>query len=253
MGKRTYQAVLQQYQGQILPANHWSVRLAKKVVARLLPHSGLPEARDGGEWEVNVIQSDDVNAFVIPGGKVFVFTGILPICEDEQGLAAVLGHEIAHNIAHHSAENLSRVSFLLPFAWAAAYFLDVSGQLTFWVLDLAYNRPGSRKQESEADLLGLMMMSRACYDPQAALSMWRKMELVEKQMGGSVPGFLSTHPTNKRRIEDIGKWLPRAEESRDENGCGATGQWAEGFKSALPSQLGSRMGPGTTGLDNDWF
>lgn len=83
----------------------------------------------------------------VPRGKVFVFSGLLPICNGEDGLAAVLGHEIAHNIAHHAAENYSRISLLLPVAYIVSFVYDVSGNLTFTILDYAYNKPGSRRQE----------------------------------------------------------------------------------------------------------
>lgn len=80
-------------------------------------------------------------------GKVFVFSGLLPICNSEDGLATVLGHEIAHNVVHHAAENYSRLSLILPIAWLGSFILDVSGQLSFALLNYAYNKPGSRKQE----------------------------------------------------------------------------------------------------------
>ena len=170
LGKQQYEEVLRQYKGSILPASRPEVRMVKKVLDRLVPNSGVE-----GDWEVFVVQSEEANAFVIPGGKVFVMSGILPICEGEGGLAAVLGHEIAHNVAHHSAENVSRVSVLLPIAWLAGFLLDVSGNLPFFVLDLALNRPGSRKQETEADFIGLSM----------ALSLWVRLLLIEGSDGCS--------------------------------------------------------------------
>lgn len=119
--------------------------MVQRVLDRLLPHSGLP---DDGSWEVHVIESEEKNAFVIPGGKVFVFSGILPICQGEQGLAAVLGHEIAHNVAHHAAEKMSGYAVLLPVAIVASVLLGVGDYgLSRMFVDLAFLRPGGRKQE----------------------------------------------------------------------------------------------------------
>jgi len=115
---------------------------------RLIPHSGLPA--ETNNWEVHVIKDEQKNAFVIPGGKVFVFSGILDVCQGEPGLAAVLGHEIAHNVAHHSAERMSSYVVLMPIAMVGSFLLgigDVGDVFTRMVVDLAFMRPGSRKQE----------------------------------------------------------------------------------------------------------
>ncbi|KAL9117763.1 MAG: hypothetical protein Q9187_005699, partial [Circinaria calcarea] len=189
MGEQQYQQIINEFRGRILPEWHPHVKLVRRVLERLIPASGL----EGQEWEVNVIDDKaQLNAFVIPGGKVFVFSGLLPICNGEDGLATVLGHEIAHNVVHHAAENYSRLSLILPIAWLGSFIFDVSGQLSFALLDYAYNRPGSRKQESEADYIGLMMMAQSCYDPEAAVELWRRMEQAEQI---AIPQFLSTHPS----------------------------------------------------------
>lgn len=128
--------------------------MVQRVLDRLLPHSGLGTEDD--QWEVHVIQDPQKNAFVIPGGKVFVFSGILDVCEGEGGLAAVLGHEIAHNVAHHAAERLSAVAVLLPIAIIGGLLLGFSDfGASQMIVDLAFLRPGGRKQESEADYIGL--------------------------------------------------------------------------------------------------
>lgn len=139
---------MQEYRGKILPPQHPHHRLVKKVLDRLIPHSGLPA--DQNDWEVHVIQDEMKNAFVIPGGKVFVFSGILDVCQGENGLAAVLGHEIAHNVAHHSAERMSSYAALLPIAILATLALglgDIGNVLSRTIVDLTFLRPGSRKQE----------------------------------------------------------------------------------------------------------
>ena len=144
MGKAQYGQIMQQFRGAILPDHHPHSKFVHKVLNRLIPSSGL----ENEAWEAHVIDApNEMNAFVIPGGKVFVFSGLLDICKNEDGLATVLGHEIAHNVAHHAAENYSRVSIILPLTWLLSFLFDASGQLTYMVLDYAYSRPGSRKQE----------------------------------------------------------------------------------------------------------
>jgi len=116
-GRQLYQEVMQQYGGQMLPAWHPKSMMVQKVLDRLIPHSGLGTEKNS--WEVHVIADEQKNAFVIPGGKVFVFSGILDVCQGEDGLAAVLGHEIAHNVAHHAAEKMSQSGIIMLFAVAA--------------------------------------------------------------------------------------------------------------------------------------
>ncbi|MCJ1438896.1 hypothetical protein MMC27_008286 [Xylographa pallens] len=216
MGKQQYEQVLQEFQRQLLPRWHPQTMMVHRVLERLIPASGL----EGQAWEVHVIDDEEqMNAFVIPGGKVFVFSGLLPICDGEDGLATVLGHEIAHNVAHHAAENYSRLSLVLPLAYLVSFIYDVSGNLTFTLLDYAYNKPGSRKQESEADYIGLMMMAQSLFDPGAAVELWQRMEKANQV---AIPQFLSTHPSNHNRIAKIQEWLPKArmlaEKSKDEHG-----------------------------------
>jgi predicted Zn-dependent protease len=140
-----------------------------------------------------------VNAFVLPGGKVFVYTGILPIAQTDDGLAAILGHEIAHNVARHSAESMSRnFAILLPIR-LAMIVLDTTGTTLGFgrvLMDIAMGlgvvRPASRKQEVEADYIGLMIMAKACYDPRAAVGVWQRMETADRDASSE---WLSTHPS----------------------------------------------------------
>ncbi|MCJ1352671.1 MAG: hypothetical protein MMC33_002655 [Icmadophila ericetorum] len=234
MGEAQYQQTMQQFQGAILPDHHPYSKLVRKVLDRLIPASGL----ENEAWEVHVINApNEMNAFVVPGGKVFVFSGLLGICETEEGLATVLGHEIAHNVAHHAAENYSRISIVLPLAWLASYMFDFSGQLAYMVLDYAYSKPGSRRQESEADRIGLMMMAQSCYNPEEAVHLWQRMEKAEKV---KIPQFLSTHPSSHNRIGQIKAWLPEAEQKRADSECGRTIEYANGFRQAMGIEDESR-------------
>jgi predicted Zn-dependent protease len=196
MGEQMYHEVLNQYRGRILAQNHPDVVLVKRVLARLLeglakleagsetdqsPHDaavsaggaggGWREGLDG--WEVNVVHGEEANAFVLPGNKVFVFTGILPLMKDDSGVASVLSHEIAHNIAHHSAERISSTVVLYyPLYAIVSIALFMSGAdlgitnfLLRTVLDVGLEKPGSRRQESEADFIGLSMVSMGLEKP----------------------------------------------------------------------------------------
>jgi len=193
---------------------------------------------DDLDWEVFVIADDSIkNAFVIPGGKVFVFSGILPICGDDDGLAAVMSHEIAHTVAHHFGERMSSSFLVFAVLILAGITIgdpDSVSRMGNILFDLVYLRPGSRKQESEADYIGLMMMAQACYRPEKAVDLWKNMEEAEKV---AVPQFLSTHPSNVKRIEDIQKWLPEARSFLERSGCsGGTMEYAEEFMKAYDYQ-----------------
>ncbi|KAL3424239.1 peptidase family M48 [Phlyctema vagabunda] len=219
-------------QNALLPASDRRSRAVARVMERLITASGL----DHVDWEVHVIHSPEKNAFVIPGGKVFVYSGILPVCRNDDGLAAVLGHEIAHNLAQHQAENLSSFVLLTPLRWVL-YSLDAAGItmglgriLGEFALDLGIMRPGSRKQESEADYIGLMMMAKACYDPEAAIGLWQRMEQQDDQAG---PEWLSTHPTNLNRADQIRGWLAKARLERNDGECGPTISHHQHFQSIM--------------------
>lgn len=148
---------------------------------------------------VGLIARAEANAFVVPGGKVFVYTGILPIAKTDDGLAAILGHEIAHNVARHSAEAMSQnlifvapLRILMTFLDYAGYTAGLGRMIGEAVMGLGVVRPASRKQESEADYIGLMIMAKACYNPEAAVEVWQRMEKATKEQ---IPEWLSTHPS----------------------------------------------------------
>jgi len=139
--------LIEEYKGKLLPPHDPKVRMVQRVLDRLIPHSGLTE--ENNHWEVHVIDEDTKNAFVVPGGKVFVFSGILDVCRGDDGLAAVLGHEIAHNVAHHAAEKMSQTGVLMFVVYGAMTLIgagDFFG-LSRVLLDVGFMRPNGRKQE----------------------------------------------------------------------------------------------------------
>jgi metalloendopeptidase OMA1, mitochondrial len=229
LGDAGYQDLLQEYQGKILPESHPNTRMVTRVVQRLLPSVGNLGTET--EWAVHVIDApDEKNAFVVPGGKVFVFSGILPICQDENGVATVLGHEIAHNIAHHTAERISRSLFIFLASLAATALFDVSGTTSKYITDLVLSLPNGRTQEAEADHIGLLLMARSCFDPNAAIGFWHRMAQAEKY---APPQFLSTHPSSHNREESIRGWLPEATTIYDSSECGITSAYAKQFKTTF--------------------
>jgi predicted Zn-dependent protease len=168
-------------------------------------------------WEFALVDAPDtINAFALPGGKVAFYTGILPICEDEKGVAVVMGHEVAHVVARHGAERMSQgiVTGLAGAALQAA-IAGKSPEARSAIMN-AYGiaattgvlLPFSRKHESEADYIGLILMAKAGYDPREAVEFWQRMS--ERAGGGAPPEFLSTHPKHERRIEDLRENLPEA-------------------------------------------
>lgn len=227
MAKSEYQELMQAYGPYILPPDHPHSRMVNNVLQRLIPAAGL----EGENWEVKVIDDpDQANAFVLPGGKVFVYSGILPICAGEDGLAAVLGHEIAHNVAHHTAEKVSQDYVLYLGALLLTWTFNLSGQASHYILDLAFTKPNSREMEAEADYIGLLMMAKACYDPNAAVGIWERMAEEERD---APPQFLSTHPADKTRMTHIQGWLPQAQQKRAEGQCGSVTEYVDDFSRAF--------------------
>ncbi|KAI6830152.1 hypothetical protein KC342_g8582 [Hortaea werneckii] len=233
LGESMYRQTIQEFGRKLMPEYTYEHRLVKKVLDRLIPHSGL--AHEDG-WEVHVINDPMKNAFVIPGGKVFVFRGILDVAKGEDGLAAVLGHEIAHNVAHHAAERMSS-SYAVMFPVIGIFWaLGLDPGIGQMLVKFAYDLPGSRAQESEADYIGLMMMAESCYDPSAAMGLWAAME---KQEHGTPPQFLSTHPSSHSRLEQIREWLPKAQDKRKDSDCGEIGGYADAFRRQMGYPTGA--------------
>lgn len=186
-----------EHQGmRFLPEFDRRTIMVKRVMRRLIPVSGMADQ----DWVVHVIDDPKTaNAFVLPGGKVFVHSGIIPLARNESGLAAVLGHEIAHNLANHIGERMSAsigtnilLYSILLLSWATPVGLFATSFFLGGALDVAFGRPMGRLQESEADHLGLMMMAEACYDPNEAVRFWGRMD---KAQPLQPPEWLSTHPS----------------------------------------------------------
>lgn len=184
------------------------------VVETYLNNNGYAEQVKEYSWEFNLVRSNDVNAFCMPGGKIVVYEGILPYTQDETGLAVVLGHEVAHAVAKHANERMSNQMATQYGTAAVGAALGGSStavqQAASVVLGLGTQYgillPYSRKQELEADKLGLIFMAMAGYDPSQAAGFWQRMS----QQGGSTPEFMSTHPSDNTRIKQIQKDLPEA-------------------------------------------
>ncbi len=211
MGVQAYQQIL----GKARVSTDGTLNaMVTRVGSRIAAATGHPEY----QWEYRLIVDDtQANAFALPGGKVAVYTGILPITRDEAGLAAVLGHEIGHVIARHGGERVSQQ--LLVNVGLEATMAGLSrgnpamvqqvGSLLGAGAAVGVLLPWSRTQESEADHLGLILMARAGYDPHASLELWKRM--AEHAKGsGRPPEFLSTHPAEATRIQQIQGWMPEA-------------------------------------------
>jgi len=166
------------------------------------------------KWEFNLIQSNEVNAWCMPGGKVAVYSGILPLTKDDAGLATVMGHEIGHAIARHSAERVSQQLAAQAGGAVVGAATNNQSSATQTIVSQLYGVGGglmllhySRSQESEADRLGLTFMAMAGYDPNNAVDFWQRMAAQNK---AGTPEFLSTHPTDATRIADIRAHIPEA-------------------------------------------
>lgn|SRR5574338_155961 len=187
----------------------------QRAVETYFAQNNLSQELEGYEWEFNLVESPDVNAWCMPGGKVVVYTGILPVTKDETGLAVVMGHEIAHAVAQHGAERMSQGLLQQLGGVALSVALQNKPQETQDLFMTAYGvgttvgvmLPFSRTQESEADRLGLIFMAMAGYNPNYAIDFWTRMAA---QSGGKPPEFLSTHPSDETRIADLKKELPEA-------------------------------------------
>ncbi|KAJ1734785.1 metalloendopeptidase [Coemansia biformis] len=215
-GQQAYRMIMQQYRSRILPRGSPADTLVRRVAQRL-----LEVAQTRGNWEVHVIDSPERNAFVLPGGKIFVFSGLLPVAMTEDGLATVLAHEIAHQQARHTGEKLSQARLLhLAYLFVALFVDSGAAQIGRSMTSLLLELPNSRRCEEEADQIGLQLMATACYDPAQAVALWERMRAAE---GVSPPEFLNTHPSTESRIVNIRKWVPDAELKREAADCPSPG------------------------------
>lgn len=188
----------------------------KGAVERYFAQQGMSNQLKGYAWEFNLVESKDVNAWCMPGGKVVVYTGLLPVTQTEAGLAVVMGHEVAHAIAEHGNERMSQGLLTQMGGIALSEALATKPAETRALYMTAFGLgaqvgvllPFSRTHESEADRLGLIFMAMAGYDPNEAVTFWQRM--AASKGGQAPPEFLSTHPSDATRIGDIRKHLPEA-------------------------------------------
>ena len=198
------------------------VEPVRRVAARIIEaakRSKYAEMANQFQWEVTVIKDDKtMNAFALPGGKIAVYTGIFPVAKTEAGLAAVLGHEVTHALARHGAERMSQGQLtnaalqVLGTAAGTTGGNAMLGQAAMAALgagaQVGVLLPFSRKHESEADYIGILLAADAGYDPRESVHLWERME---QMSGGKGPAeFLSTHPGHETRIEQLKKWMPEA-------------------------------------------
>lgn len=218
LGLQSYRQILRQ---ENVVTEGKNAQLIKEIGRRISAVSEDP----GFKWDYNLIDSPQVNAFCLPGGKVAVYTGILPVAKNADGLAVIMGHEIAHAIARHGAERMAHQKLVQIGTMAAGVAISdmepgqqraVMGALgvgaQFGVL-----LPFSREHESEADYMGLIYVARACFDPTEAPKLWERMG---QASGGRGPSqFMSTHPSHETRIRQFQKWMPEALKIKQEK-CG---------------------------------
>jgi metalloendopeptidase OMA1, mitochondrial len=191
----------------------------QQIVDRVGMRIAAAAERNDYQWETKVMASEEQNAFCLPGGKIVVYEGILPICQNEAGLAVVMSHEVAHVLARHGGERMSQTAAVNGVQTAVGYALRNKEQVTkdLWMraygigTNYGFILPYSRKHELEADHIGLLLMSKAGYDPSEAPKFWTRFAASSK--GPKPAEFLSTHPADARRASDLEKLLPQALES----------------------------------------
>ncbi|MCS4432923.1 M48 family metallopeptidase [Aquiflexum gelatinilyticum] len=191
------------------------VKVGKRIasaVEKYMKANGFENELQGFQWEFNLIQEAIVNAWCMPGGKVAFYTGIIPVCQDEAGIAVVMGHEVAHAIANHGRERMSNGMLMNGLLGTAQAAMGQNPTLTQNLMLQAFGVGGelgmlsfSRKHELEADQLGLNFMALAGYDPRVAPAFWERME--KAGSGEAPPEFLSTHPGPKKRIDELNKQM----------------------------------------------
>ena len=166
------------------------------------------------DWEVNVLNSEQVNAFCLPGGKMAVYTGLIPVAQNNDAMAIVMGHEITHALLRHGAQRMSEQKLAQIGQMAGAMSGMDQGQMQAVMAVYGYGRalPYARKQESQADEMGLMLAAAACFDPQEAIPLWERMG--QASGGEAPPEFASTHPNPGTRIQNLQALMPKAMEYR---------------------------------------
>ena len=234
LGLQAYQEILQQEQP--VDANAQISQQVREITQRLI--AKIPQVEDAlaaehgmqaphieksFDWDVNVLQSDQVNAFCLPGGKIAVYTGLVPVAQNADAMSIVLGHEISHALLRHGAQRMTqqKLEQVGQMAGAMSGMSQQSMQAVMAVYGYGHSLPYARKQESQADEMGLMLAAAACFNPQEAIPLWERMD---SQGGGQAPPeFASDHPSAGTRIQDLQRLMPKAMEYRQKF-CGASAQ-----------------------------
>ena len=221
MGAQAYDQVKSDPKMRLSQDPH-EIEPVKRVAARIVEaakRSKYAEMANQFQWEVTVIKDDKTpNAFALPGGKMAVYTGIFPMAKTEAGLAAVMGHEVVHALARHGAERMSQGQLantglqIVGAAAGAAGRGGMLGQAAMAALGVGAQvgvlLPFSRKHESEADYIGILLAADAGYDPREAVALWERMG--QTSGGGAPSEFMSTHPSHETRIDQLKRWMPEA-------------------------------------------
>jgi predicted Zn-dependent protease len=187
----------------------------KEASEKWLAANGYSDYLKDYQWEYNLVQSDELNAWCMPGGKIVFYTGILPVAQSDAGIATIMGHEVAHALANHGQQRMSAAKIQQLGSAATQTILSEKsaaaqqvGMSTYSLLsEYGGMMPFSRKHELEADRIGLILMAIAGYNPEEAIPFWQRMAA---QGGGATPEFMSTHPSNETRINDIKALIPEA-------------------------------------------
>lgn len=195
-------------------------RVGQRLVSAINSYyskKGLSKELEGYQWEYNLVDSKEVNAWCMPGGKIVVYTGLLPVTQNEAALAVVLGHEITHALAHHGNERMSQELVAQGIGVVGGVLTSGNSQVSS-IFNSVYGPgaqvgvllPNSRKQELEADHYGLIFTAMSGYNPQEAIPLWERMKKMSEASGQSTPPLLSTHPTDDQRIEKLKELMPEA-------------------------------------------
>lgn len=238
LGLQAYREVLSQSQvvttgelpGQVQEIARRLVAAGPKAEEYVVQQGGVQKSTpwDAFDWEVSVIEDDSqVNAFCLPGGKIAVYTGILPVAQNADALAAIMGHEIAHALLRHGAERMAQQKLVQIGQIAAGVSVSEMDprqqQMVLAALGAGATYglllPFSRSHESEADQVGLMLTAAACFDPREAIGLWERMGAASE--GRAPPEYMSTHPANTTRIQQLQQWMPQAMKLREAMGCPA--------------------------------
>lgn len=225
MGLQAYQEILSQEHP--VDPNSQAARQVREIAQRLIAKTDEVEAAlaaetgqppqyisRGFEWDVNVIQSDQVNAFCLPGGKMAVYTGLFDVAKNTDAMAIVMGHEIAHALLRHGAQRMTqqKVGQIVQMGGAISGMDAGSQQMVMAAMGYGVLLPYARKHETQADYVGLMLAAAACFNPQEAVPLWERMS--EASGGAGQPEFASTHPNPGTRIQNLQSLMPKAMEYR---------------------------------------